>query len=114
MRSGVFASNPRSHLPHNLITTFVLIALSGLISLGSTLFYLLFLDPVHEKMIFFWLLKKGANFSQNLVQNDPAKKKVIKVQSVVFVILLWKSVQGVFVDLKTHEGGGMKAQGWLE
>ena len=36
MRSGVFASNPRSHLPHNLITTFVLIALSGLISLGST------------------------------------------------------------------------------
>ena len=37
MRSGVFASNPRSHLPHhNLVTTFVLIALSGLISLGST------------------------------------------------------------------------------
>ncbi len=36
MRSGVFAFNPRSHLPHNLITIFVLIALSGLISLGST------------------------------------------------------------------------------
>ena len=38
MRSGVFASNPRSHLPHNLITTFVLITLSGLISLRSTVY----------------------------------------------------------------------------
>ncbi len=40
MRSGVFASNSRSHLPHNLITTFVLIAFSGLISLGSTVYKL--------------------------------------------------------------------------
>ncbi len=49
-----------------------------------------------------------------MVQNEPAKKKVIRVQSCDFGILAGKSVQGLFVDLKKHEGVGMKARRWLQ
>ncbi len=45
-----------------------------------------------------------------MVQNDPAKKKLLEILS----FLLGNSVQGLFVDHKTHEGVGMKALGWLQ
>ena len=49
-----------------------------------------------------------------MVQNDPAKKKLLGSKVEILSFLLGKSVQGLFVDPKTHEGVGMKARGWLQ
>ena len=49
-----------------------------------------------------------------MVQNDPAKKKLLGSKVFFLSFLLGKSVQGVFVDLKSHEGVGMKARGWFQ
>ena len=49
-----------------------------------------------------------------MVQNDPAKKKLLGSKVFFLPFLLGKSVYGVFVDVKTHEGVGMKARGWLQ
>ena len=46
-----------------------------------------------------------------MVQNDTAKKKLLGSKVWFLSFLLGKSVQGVFVDLKTHEGVGIEAQG---
>jgi hypothetical protein len=39
-----------------------------------------------------------------MVQNDPAKKKLLGFKVEILSFLLGKSVQGLFVDQKTHEG----------
>ncbi len=51
-----------------------------------------------------------------MVQNDPAKKKLLDLGSKVEILsfLLGNSVQGLFVDPKTHEGVAMKAREWLQ
>ncbi len=49
-----------------------------------------------------------------MVQNDPAKKKLLRSKVEILSFLLGNSVQGLFVDQITHEGVGMKAQGWLQ
>jgi hypothetical protein len=51
-----------------------------------------------------------------MVQNDPAKKKLLGSKVEILSFLLGKSVQvqGIFVDPKTHEGVGMKAREWLQ
>ena len=49
-----------------------------------------------------------------MVQNDPAKKKLLGSKVEFLSFLLGKSVYGVFVDVKRHEGVGMKARGWLQ
>jgi hypothetical protein len=51
------------------------------------------------------------DFSQNMVQNDPAKKKLLGSKVEILPFLLGNSVQGLFVDPKTIEGVGMKARG---
>jgi hypothetical protein len=48
-----------------------------------------------------------------MVQNDPAKKKLLGSKVEILSFLLGKSVQGLFVDPKTHEGVGMKARGMV-
>ncbi len=48
------------------------------------------------------------------MQNDPGKKKLLGSKFDILSFLLGNSVQGLFVDPKTHEGVGMKAQGWLQ
>jgi hypothetical protein len=49
-----------------------------------------------------------------MVRNDPAKKKLVGSTVLFLSFMLGKSVQGDFIDLKAHEGGGMKARGWLQ
>jgi hypothetical protein len=51
-----------------------------------------------------------------MVQNDPAKKKLLESKVEILSFLLGNSVQvqGLFVDQKTHDGVGMKARGWLQ
>ncbi len=39
-----------------------------------------------------------------MVQNEPAKKKLLGSKVEILAFQLGKSVQGLFVDLKTHEG----------
>ena len=49
-----------------------------------------------------------------MVQNDPAKKKLLGSKVKYLSFLLGNSVQAIFGDLKRHEGVGMKARGWLQ
>ncbi len=46
-----------------------------------------------------------------MVQNDPAQKKLLGSKVEFLAFWLGKSVQVLFVDLKTHEGVGIEAQG---
>ncbi len=49
-----------------------------------------------------------------MVQNDLAKKKLLGSKVEILSFLLGNSVQGLFVDPKTHEGEGMKAREWMQ
>ena len=48
------------------------------------------------------------------MQNDTAKKKLLGSKFDILSFLLGNSVQGLFVDPKTHEGVAMKARGWFQ
>jgi hypothetical protein len=49
-----------------------------------------------------------------MVQNDPAKKKLLGSKVEFFAFLLGISVQGHFVDIKRREGVGIRARGGLQ
>ena len=53
-------------------------------------------------------------FSENMMQNDTAKKKLLGSKLDFLSFLLGNSVQGLFVDPKTHEGEVLKAREWLQ
>ena len=56
-------------------------------------------------------------YLRHLVQygaKRPSQKKLLGSKVEILSFLLGKSVQGLFVDPKTHEGVGMKARGWLQ
>ncbi len=49
-----------------------------------------------------------------MVQNDPAKTKLLGSKVEFLAFWLGKSAQVLFVDLKTHEGVGIEARGWSQ